>query len=349
MRCVKCNGIFDYLKSINQRCDECKTETLRLRKEKIVLESKLKYPDGADPNEYVECGVCGFRSIDLGVHLKIHDMSSKEHKEKYGPVKSENARKKICGENNPGFNHGGRLSPFSKNFIHYKSDEAISELAAKAQISRNENNNNNTKLEYYIKRGATEIEANKLLAERQTTFSLETCQEKYGLEEGLIKWQERQDKWQDNLKSKPNEEKSIINSKKGMFGFDSLWKDDLHADISGYFYIISFDNEIKIGITSKNSILKRYGGLYKDDDINVDLFKKVTNIKHAFCIEQLLLDKYRINITRTGNEKYKKFGRYEILTNIKSEEIINSSMIYIDNVDFCFEEFKKLKEKIAKK
>jgi len=60
----------------------------------------------------------------------------------------------------------------------------------------------NTSLEYYIKRGYSEEESKKLLSERQSTFSLEKCIIKYGLEDGLKRWEDRQDKWIKSLGDK---------------------------------------------------------------------------------------------------------------------------------------------------
>lgn len=54
-------------------------------------------------------------------------------------------------------------------------------------------------IEYWVNKGYTEEEAKKLRSERQKTFSLEKCIEKYGLEEGFVKFNERQVKWQKTL------------------------------------------------------------------------------------------------------------------------------------------------------
>ena len=52
--------------------------------------------------------------------------------------------------------------------------------------------------------GMTEEEAIKQVSEYQRTFSKEKCIEKYGLELGLIKWEERQNKWQESLHKSKN-------------------------------------------------------------------------------------------------------------------------------------------------
>lgn len=53
----------------------------------------------------------------------------------------------------------------------------------------------NNNIEYYLNQGYSEEEAYLKLKERQTTFTLEKCIEKYGEEIGTIKYTERQHKW----------------------------------------------------------------------------------------------------------------------------------------------------------
>jgi hypothetical protein len=54
-------------------------------------------------------------------------------------------------------------------------------------------------IQYWLNKGYSESEAVIKRKERQTTFSLEKCVEKYGEEKGLIKFNERQVKWQKTL------------------------------------------------------------------------------------------------------------------------------------------------------
>ena len=62
----------------------------------------------------------------------------------------------------------------------------------------------NTRLDYWINKGYTEEEAIVLRRERQITFSLDKCIEKYGKEEGIKRFNERQVKWQKSLTSGGN-------------------------------------------------------------------------------------------------------------------------------------------------
>lgn len=69
-------------------------------------------------------------------------------------------------------------------------------------------------IEYWLKKGYSYDEAVKKLSERQTTFSLQKCIERYGKDKGQKIFDERQSKWQNTLKSKPQEEIDRINKEK---------------------------------------------------------------------------------------------------------------------------------------
>ena len=69
-------------------------------------------------------------------------------------------------------------------------------------------------IEYYTVRGYTELEAKTIVSDRQKYFSKDICVQKYGEENGISIWQARQDKWQETLKSKPEDEILRINKLK---------------------------------------------------------------------------------------------------------------------------------------
>jgi hypothetical protein len=83
--------------------------------------------------------------------------------------------------------------------------------AYKSASSNVRNITSKRRSEYFIARGYSKEEARKLVSESQKHFSKKICIEKYGEEKGLKIWQERQDKWQEVLKSKPPEEIARIN------------------------------------------------------------------------------------------------------------------------------------------
>lgn len=153
--------------------------------------------------DYIVCRICGHKGKDLGTHIKTHGMDSKEYKKQYGddaPIKCQNMCDRIKGANNPGYQHGGKLSVFSDKFVNADPEKKKAALE-KAHNTRVENDNYTTSIEYWLKKTNGNLpEAQRLLSERQTTFSLEICIEKYGKKEGTKRWIERQEKWHKNYK-----------------------------------------------------------------------------------------------------------------------------------------------------
>jgi len=133
-----------------------------------------------------------------------------------------NKSERVKGSNNPAYQHGGKLSPYSKKFIKYDSSDE-SENIRKSMFdknikNRNDNQNNTCRLDYYTSRGRSEEDAVLALKKRQTTFSKQKCIDKYGDVKGFNVWKKRQNKWQGTLTSKSQEEIDIINKKKRSIG-----------------------------------------------------------------------------------------------------------------------------------
>lgn len=180
--------------------------------------------------DYISCAICGFRTRALQTHLCYHHhMKTTEYMEKYGkPIfcETELQRKseQVKGEKNPGFQHGGKLSPFSEKNTS-RTKEQIRASKEKAKKSIRESDKIQSKLVYWLNLcDGDEKKARKMLSERQRTFSLKKCIEKYGEEEGTRIWEERQKKWMRTLNSKSPEEMEVINRKKLSSG--SISKDE---------------------------------------------------------------------------------------------------------------------------
>jgi hypothetical protein len=217
--------------------------------------------------DMVTCSVCGLKSHNISTHIKrIHKITTKEYIQSYNtPVCSESYSDTISsytsGENNPGYQHGGRLSSLSDNFIH---SDIVDKQAIIDKISKSnkENGNNSTTLEYWIKQGFTLEEAKEKLAERQSTFSLEKCIEKHGEEKGKEIWANRQQKWQKTLNDKSPEEIERINRAKMLNGLgyskisqEIFWK--IYEKISSHFDDVYFatlgknNEKLEYGVASK--------------------------------------------------------------------------------------------------
>lgn len=70
-------------------------------------------------------------------------------------------------------------------------------------------------VEYWLNLGYSEDDANKKLSETQSTFSYDKCIKKHGELEGTKIFKDRQEKWQNTLNSKTDDELYEINMKKG--------------------------------------------------------------------------------------------------------------------------------------
>jgi hypothetical protein len=77
-----------------------------------------------------------------------------------------------------------------KRGVKYREDEKFRNIIKSKQP---------TNIEYWLSSGFSIEEAKNKLSERQHTFSLEKCVSKYGKEQGLIVWRNRQEKWLQSL------------------------------------------------------------------------------------------------------------------------------------------------------
>lgn len=154
------------------------------------------------PNAPLMCGNdLKKTTINSGKHMK---------QEKYKTMFAE----KIKGEKNP--NHKNRTteeqrkdrSPFSENFYKKKfkniSDDELNLLRNGFIESSLKDREFTTRIDYYLKRGYDLETSEKMLKERQQTFTLEKCIKKYGNEIGKKMFEERQKKWQLSLLNNGN-------------------------------------------------------------------------------------------------------------------------------------------------
>ncbi|MCK9415476.1 endonuclease domain-containing protein [Candidatus Dojkabacteria bacterium] len=176
-------------------------------------------------NELVKCEICGFEAQRIyGRHLKSHGLTSKEYKNMYPDallyaecdykntsknsgkhMKTEKYKKmfseKIKGEKNPNHKSNTTIekrqecSPFSKGFKNYTDDNERTAFIKNVC----DNKSYQVRLDYWINKGYSEDEAKQKLKERQTTFTLDICIEKYGKEKGEEIYKNRQQRWLKSL------------------------------------------------------------------------------------------------------------------------------------------------------
>lgn len=219
--CAICGKLFTPRSKKDMYCSvDCRKQAMyRKNVERKRLESIEQYKD--NPNAKT-CLLCGAMAMDLTPHITLgHKITVKEYCEKFeckpedliskeananrskGQKNSTNPnRKRFTSENNPAKGHGGKFSPFSKNFVKYadltdkEKEEKINQVIENTDHSVE---SRNTHIAYYTSRGMNEEEAKKALKERQRTFTKEKCIEKYGEEEGIKRYKERQLLWEKNF------------------------------------------------------------------------------------------------------------------------------------------------------
>jgi hypothetical protein len=188
-----------------------------------------------DTDEKITCRICGSIMKNIaGKHIQSkHNITCDEYKKMFpgAPTQSKNYIKattknsgkhmkeqkykdmfseKIKGEKNP--NHKLNTteeerkyrSPFSKNFIGYEYLENKEKAAEEFKIEAIKDRLSTAQKEYWIKKGFTLQEAKLKVSERQKTFTLDLCIEKYGEENGKQVYTDRQNKWQKSLSKNGN-------------------------------------------------------------------------------------------------------------------------------------------------
>ena len=190
--------------------------------EKTRLQNQEKFlkEHGDDPLMPI-CKECGWKAFDLITHItKFHKIPMKEYYAKHNcdqydvfhPDQLATRQERMVGDKNPGFEHGGKYSSISKNFVKYEGlsddqkEHAIKTIQAKQADSREKADAYPTRLSYWLTRGFSREEAILKVQDRQRTFSLDICISKYGEEKGKEIWNARQALWLDTLYSNMTDE-----------------------------------------------------------------------------------------------------------------------------------------------
>lgn len=229
----KCEKEAEYFrKSCNYRCIEyyevkypelSHEEHLKLKKEHLINIRKnnpnyIEYYKKKFHNlteEELERKLESYRKshcyMNIEYYLRKYPNKSLEECEKMLQEKMEEYKKHapdLHGENNP-MHHSKRteiqikegspmcLEFYKKRYPDLTEEEQI-KLWKKSCDKRTQSVRSaikTTNLEYYLNEGMSKEEAKKALHDRQATFSLDKCIEKYGEVEGIKRFNERQQKW----------------------------------------------------------------------------------------------------------------------------------------------------------
>jgi very-short-patch-repair endonuclease len=214
MECPCCKQQFHRTKGLNSiTCTPCRKQGYNICEKhnqvylrsclKCLIENSHKKYTQDNKKDWIECQICGFRGGDLNSHIiKIHNMKTNDYREQFNiqSIKCQALCDVIAGENNPGYQHGGKFSPFSEKFL-YADKTDTQKIKEKAAKNRADNDGNTTSIGYWLKKTNNDVErAEQLLSQRQSTFSLKKCIEEYGEEKGFDRWKTRQETWHKNYK-----------------------------------------------------------------------------------------------------------------------------------------------------
>lgn len=234
--CKRCGQEFEVkdARGLPKYCNECKILIRNERKrEKDFLKNQKKLLEGVEDVDYVIDRWNGFATtcVNGPWFKKYHpDRTIEEYKQEFPDAKitcEKTSKKlsevrkeimstpemkkfyseKIKGDKNPNakcnttLEERQRKSPFSKNFKNYDglSDEEKDERIHE-NLQSDRDDRTTSQVKYWTNRGYSEVEAKEIISERQKTFTLEKCIEKYGEERGLEMFKNRQLKWQSNFK-----------------------------------------------------------------------------------------------------------------------------------------------------
>ena len=176
--CKNCGKTAEVYKNAKFCSDECriyyKNRQAALRKQNKRNEELT----GIENIDYVICQICGMKAIQLSnAHFKVfHNTNISKYKQLYPNAKITSQMfidRNLLGNNNPGSAENTTLqerlerSPFCEEFYVKRNID----LSKKEELHKNINSKRipNTKLEYYLNKGYSIIEAKIKLSQRQKT------------------------------------------------------------------------------------------------------------------------------------------------------------------------------------
>lgn len=282
LTCVKCKSgdhpkLFNFGgKGANNMCSQC-----------VIAKSRTVFTE-ENTNEWIECRVCGLRGRELARHVKTaHGIDPKD----YGVTKSKSSIDRVKGEDNPAYQHGGRLSPWSKKSKFY-SEESHKKAIENSQEGINKNSP--------VRKSFYETEDEFRKAQNR---DLDYFVTKYGVEVGKQKHAAKTAKWIATMEGKPDEEKQRINRMKvGRAGAISKAEKDIIAELSNLGVCVQSQLQLKkaskgwflYDIAFQNKIIE-YNGDFWHCNPNIypeDFYNSRTKrtAKETWCLDSVKID-----------------------------------------------------------
>lgn len=183
-------------------------------------------------------------------------------------------------------------------------------------------------------------EAKKALKERQSTFSLEKCIKKYGEEEGLKKFNERQQKWQNSLKSHGEEYLKELNEKRNVKN-SYIKKYGEEEGLKKFNELVNLRTKTYLQNMEDKKSGKWFFNKYDDEETAKKKWEEWKNQPKKYSYEWYL---YRNKDEKIALEKYEN---YKKLIEIKTEKV-KSGYYYKQKYGDDWENIIKTKTKIGK-
>lgn len=162
--------------------------------------------------DHIVCPVCKQKVKQITIrHAKSHGYSTIDQMKKslnMASITCESVKELVRGKNNPGYQHGGRFSKLSKNFIHGYDAEWVKERAKEHSKFRKDNKELfKTNIEYWQAQYPDNMEKAEQEYKKFQIRDLDYFVNKYGEEEGKERHKIKTQKW---IKNMPNLNFSMI-------------------------------------------------------------------------------------------------------------------------------------------
>lgn len=276
--------------------------------------------------DYIVCSACGQKMRQMNVrHAKLHGFSSASEFAKHHnvPITCQAICDNTKGENNPAYNHGGKYSKWSKNFIYGYDADAHKTFAKNHSLRRNDSAQKykyKNNIEYWVKQCDGAIEKAKIAYTNYQKRDLVFFIKKYGEEEGQKRHLQKIEKWSTSFKK-------CNFSKISQELFDGIMR---HLDDKSDIYYATFDRADKIEYKNKEYLLKIENTVLRPDFIDVSK-KKIIEFDgdywHSETKANPIREQHRDKIIKNNGYQILHIAEHEYRKN--KTEVIDKCLTFL--------------------
>lgn len=203
----------------------------------VKHKSQMKYT-GIEGIDYLTCPICQIRTRQYTPdHAKMHGYNSiKEFAQDNSitQITCTEKKKLSSGKNNPAYNHNGKFSIWSKNYVNgYDEKRHQDHIKEHTKFVREQKHLFKNNIEYWMIQTGGDTDKAKELHRKFQTRDLDWFVDKYGEEEGAKRHKSKTEKWLNTMNNKSLEETKRINQLKAAgIGKKSQIEKDLCENLS---------------------------------------------------------------------------------------------------------------------